>query len=229
MTNSQLCKRLIDITLASTILVLTLPITVAAAVLCLILQGWPIFYISRRCVSPNKTIPVFKFRTMVRDAVSPKYRLAERFMRDGYLDIPLSCEVYTPLGRIMERMQIVELPQMLNVLFHGMSLIGNRPLPMTNVRCLQKYDGWEQRFSCPVGISGISQVVGKLNLEPEQRLALEIAYADCYRTGNVVRCDLFILLYTMRIVFLGTGIDTDEARRVLQVASGVELASGITE
>ena len=120
MTYPQICKRLIDIILASIILVLTLPVTISVAILCLVLQGWPIFYISRRCVSPDRTIPVFKFRTMVRDATSPKYRLAERYMRDGYLDIPLSCEVYTPLGRLLERMQIVELPQMLNVLFHGM-------------------------------------------------------------------------------------------------------------
>ena len=131
---------------------------------------------------PDRTIPVFKFRTMVRDATSPKYRLAERYMRDGYLDIPLSCEVYTPLGRLLERLQIVELPQMLNVLFHGMSIIGNRPLPQDNVRCLQKHDGWEQRFDCPAGISGISQIVGKLNLRPEERLSLRSRMPSATRT-----------------------------------------------
>jgi lipopolysaccharide/colanic/teichoic acid biosynthesis glycosyltransferase len=229
MTYAQLCKRLIDIILASIILVFTLPLTLTAAILCLILQGWPIFYISRRCVAPDRTIPIFKFRTMVRDATSPKYRLAERYMRDGYLDIPLSCEVYTPLGRLLERLQIVELPQMLNVLFHGMSIIGNRPLPQNNVRCLQKHEGWEQRFDCPAGISGISQIVGKLNLRPEERLSLEIAYAECYQNGNVVLCDLMILLFTLRIVFLGTGVDIDDARRLLRQGATAELVTDATE
>lgn len=229
MTYPQICKRLIDITLASIILVLTLPLTVSVAILCLILQGWPIFYISRRCVSPDRTIPVLKFRTMVRDATSPKYRLAERYMRDGYLDIPVSCEVYTPLGRVLERMQIVELPQLLNVLFHGMSLIGNRPLPQGNVQRLQKHDGWQQRFGCPAGISGISQIVGKLNLQPKERLSLEIAYSECYRSGNVVLCDLLILIYTVRTVFLGVGLQLDEARRLVGQGSHGELITGVWE
>jgi lipopolysaccharide/colanic/teichoic acid biosynthesis glycosyltransferase len=229
MTYPQICKRLIDITLASIILVLTLPVTLTVAILCLILQGRPIFYISRRCVSPDRTIPVFKFRTMVRDATSPKYRLAERFMRDGYLDIPLSCEVYTPLGRLLERLQVVELPQLLNVLFHGMSLIGNRPLPQSNVQRLRKHDGWQQRFDCPAGISGISQIVGKLNLQPKERLSLEIAYSECYQTGNVVLCDLLILIYTIRAVFLGMSLQLDEARRLVGQGSQGELITGVWE
>jgi lipopolysaccharide/colanic/teichoic acid biosynthesis glycosyltransferase len=229
MTYPQICKRLIDIILASIILVLTLPVTISVAILCLVLQGWPIFYISRRCVSPDRMIPVFKFRTMVRDATSPKYRLAERYMRDGYLDIPLSCEVYTPLGRLLERMQIVELPQMLNVLFHGMSLIGNRPLPQGNVRRLQKHDGWQQRFDCPAGISGISQIVGKLNLQPKERLSLEIAYSECYQSGNVVSCDLMILIYTIRSVFLGASLQLDEARRLVGQGGPAELITRVSE
>jgi lipopolysaccharide/colanic/teichoic acid biosynthesis glycosyltransferase len=134
-------KRAIDVSLASSILVLGSPVYLVTALLVLVLEGWPVFYISQRYMSPARAIPVYKFRTMVRDAAAPKFRLNERFMRRGYLDIPASCEVYTPIGRFLERTQIVELPQMLNVLLDGMSLIGNRPMPADNVRLLQQFEG----------------------------------------------------------------------------------------
>jgi len=215
MTSSQAAKRTIDIVLASSILVLTLPLHVIAILLLLIFEGHPLFYISRRMVGVNRSLPILKYRTMVRDAKSPKYRLNERFMRDGYLDIPRTCEVYTPIGRWLERTQLVEVPQMFHVLFHGMSLIGNRPLPEKNVRLLKKYDGWEGRFDSPAGISGIAQVVGKLRLQPQERLALECAYSQMFQRGNVVRCDFLILFYTAKFILTSEGLSRDEAFRLV--------------
>ncbi len=133
----------------------------------------------------NRQIRVLKFRTMVRDATSARHRLNERFMRDGFLDIPVNCEVYTPVGRFLERLQIVELPQLANVLFHGLSLVGNRPLPKANVDLLTQFPGWERRFDSPAGITGIAQIVGKLNLVPAQRLHLESHTAACTRKATL--------------------------------------------
>src|SRR5947209_18436446 len=154
--NARRCKRIIDLVLATFIILAASPLLLATALAILILEGWPVLYISRRYVSPTRRVPIIKFRTMVRDANAPRYRLAERFMRNGYLDIPRTCEVYTPIGRFLERTQIVELPQMFNVLFHGMSLIGNRPLPEANVKLLRRFEGWEKRFESPAGITGIA-------------------------------------------------------------------------
>jgi lipopolysaccharide/colanic/teichoic acid biosynthesis glycosyltransferase len=116
---AHITKRFLDILIASTVILATLPLMLVTALAILFREGRPIFYISRRHVTLARTIPVIKFRSMVRDANSPKYRLVERFMRDGYLDVPRDCEVYTPTGRILERLQIVELPQMFNVIWHG--------------------------------------------------------------------------------------------------------------
>ncbi len=212
---SQRLKRGIDIVLAIVILILTLPVLVLVPLLILILEGRPVFYVSRRCVTRDRQIPILKFRTMVRDAKSPKYRLNERFMKDGFLDIPRNCDVYTPIGRILERLQIVELPQMLNVLFHGMSLIGNRPLPPENVKLLKKYPNWGARFDSPAGITGIAQVTGKLQLVPEQRLALESAYSEAYQHGNIVRCDLLILLYTARFILTSLSPSPERAAEIV--------------
>jgi len=216
----RLVKRIIDVTLATLALIILSPVLAAAALLVLILEGRPVFYISRRQVSADRTIRVFKFRSMVRDARSPHYRLSERFMKDGFLDIPLSCEVYTPIGRFLEKSQIVELPQLFNVLLDGMSLIGNRPLPAANVELLlQRYPDAIRRFDAPAGISGVAQIVGKMNLQPVQRLALESAYADLYQRGNIVRCDLLVLYYTIRVILQGSGLTLEEARWVLDAPS----------
>jgi len=83
LTPSHRIKRLVDVTLSVLILAAALPVLALVALLILVLEGRPVIYVSRRRVSVDRTIPVYKFRTMVRDATSRKYRLKERFMRDG--------------------------------------------------------------------------------------------------------------------------------------------------
>jgi lipopolysaccharide/colanic/teichoic acid biosynthesis glycosyltransferase len=182
----------------------------------LVLEGRPVFYISKRHITVEKEVPIAKFRTMVRDAKSEKFNLTGRFMQDGYLDIPVSCEVYTGIGRLLEKSQLVEIMQLLNVIFHGMSLIGNRPLPKDNVHLLQKLPGWEERFASPAGMTGISQVVGKFNLKPVDRLELEKLYSKVYREGNVLKCDVQIVFFTLRLILTGKTIPIEYAYKLLQ-------------
>jgi lipopolysaccharide/colanic/teichoic acid biosynthesis glycosyltransferase len=214
----QIIKRAIDIVASSLILVALSRVLVLVALSILITEGWPIFYNSRRFIAPDKSIIVYKFRTMVRDAASARYRLDERFMRDGYLDIPLSCEVFSPIGRLIERSQLVEVPQLLNVISGQMSLIGNRPLPYVNLQLLKAHERWAERFESPAGISGIAQVVGKLNLEPAQRLALEVAYSETYRNGNILKCDLIIARYTLRIIAVSKAMPLAKAYQLFTSA-----------
>lgn len=153
---------------------------------------------------------------MHHDAKSSKYNLNERFMRDGYLDIPIDCEVYTGIGKFLERSQIVEILQLYNVIFHGMSLIGNRPLPEENLQLLSVFPGWEMRFSSPAGMTGITQIVGKQNLKPAHRLELEILYSKVYLTGNILLCDLIIIWNTIRMILIGKSISRNQAIGILK-------------
>ena len=237
MTYHQTAKRALDIIAAAGLLIVISPLLVLVALLILLFEGRPILYRSVRYVSPTRGVNVVKFRTMIRDATNPRHRLYERFMRDGYLDIPLSCEVFTPIGRILERLQIVELPQVFNIIFSGMTFVGNRPLPRVNLQLLSKFPAWEKRFASPSGITGISQIVGKYSLQPHERLALEVAYSDVYRSGNVLKCDAFIALATLKFILLGKGTTRDDAWRILlsachepaslSAAAGEELRADI--
>jgi lipopolysaccharide/colanic/teichoic acid biosynthesis glycosyltransferase len=215
---SNFAKRLTDVLVA--VFLLLSPILLVIPLLIFIIEGYPFFYVSKRYISLSNCVSVLKFRTMVRDATSPKYQLRERFMRSGYLDIPLSCEVYTPLGRILERTQLVEILQLFNILLHGMSLIGNRPLPLDNIKLLQQFEGWEHRFDSPAGLTGITQVVGKLNQTPEQRLELECMYSKLYKTdgANIFWCDLCIAYYTVRMLITGKTLPITEAHKLIQSA-----------
>jgi lipopolysaccharide/colanic/teichoic acid biosynthesis glycosyltransferase len=219
---SNMAKMITDILVAVVLLTLLSPLLVVISILIFILEGYPVFYISKRYIALDHCVPVLKFRTMAKDATSPKYRLRERFMRDGYLDIPLSCEVYTPLGRVLERTQLVEILQLFNILLHRMSLIGNRPLPLDNINLLKQFPGWERRFNSPAGLTGISQVVGKLNQSPQQRLELECLYSDLYRikNANIYLCDLYIAYYTVRLLLFGKALPIDDAKRLIEAASG---------
>jgi lipopolysaccharide/colanic/teichoic acid biosynthesis glycosyltransferase len=215
---NRLLKRLLDLLIAAPLLLLLAPVFLCTIALLWLTEGLPIFYISTRYVGLNRPVRVIKFRTMVRDAGSPKYRLNERFMRDGYLDVPLTCEVYTPFGRILERFQIVELPQLLNVLIDGMSIVGNRPLPKENLDLLARHNpDWAKRFESPGGITGISQIVGKLNLAPVERLRLELLYSKVYQEGNILKCDFLILWHTTAGVLLrNVGVSLRRAEALLE-------------
>ena len=216
MTLFQVSKRVVDFILSGLLLIVLAPLLLLTALVLLITEKRPLFYNSRRYVSEDKPITLYKFRTMYRDAKSDKYRLTERFMRGGYLDIPLTCEVFTPIGRLIERTQLVEVPQLLNVLAGQMSLIGNRPLPHDNIQLLKNLEGWKKRFDSPAGISGIAQIVGKLSLKPRERLALEAVYSEVYQKGNILKCDCMILLYTLRVIALGKAMPLTRAHGLLR-------------
>ena len=184
------------------------------------MQGFPIFYISKRVIGINKVITIIKFRTMVKDAKSEKYQLEKKYMKDGYLDIPLDSEVFTPLGKFLEKTQFVELPQIINIFFGSISFIGNRPLPEHNVRLLkQNYpEKWKQRFNSPCGLTGISQVVGKLKLTSEKRLELESLYSKVYQEGNILKADLYIFFSTVILLLLHESVayrSYDSAKNIL--------------
>lgn len=111
----------------------------------------------------------------------------------------------TPVGRIMRRLSLDELPQLFNVLAGDMSLVGPRPLPAEDLGSdgmSRTYSEWaEQRSLVRPGITGLWQVRGRSELTFAQMVELDLEYVRNWS----LRLDLSILLETPRAVFSGTG------------------------
>ena len=218
--NYKIIKKFEDILFSSIIILIFSPILLLCLIISLIIQGWPIFYVSKRMVGLNKEIKIYKFRTMVKDAKDAKYGLEEKYMKNGYLDIPLESEVYTKFGRILEKTQLVEVPQMFSVLFGSLSIVGNRPLPKKNIELLKSNhpDLWKDRFKSPAGITGVSQIVGKFALTSLERLELECLYSKVYMEGNILKADAYIFFSTIILLLLHDSVayrSFDSAKNVL--------------
>lgn len=213
-------KRVEDVIFSLSVLLIFLPVLIVISFISLLIQGWPIFYISQRMTTEKKEIHMIKFRTMVKDAKSKKYELEKKYMVKGYLDIPLESEVYTPIGRFLEKTQLVEVPQVIHVLLGKISFIGNRPLPRENIELLKRNfpDTWNKRFGAPAGMTGITQVIGKFQLSPEKRLEMESLYSKVYQEGNVLKADAYIFFSTIILLLLRDAVayrSYESAKKVL--------------
>jgi lipopolysaccharide/colanic/teichoic acid biosynthesis glycosyltransferase len=210
-------KLCFDSLLVSCLFFVSIPIYILVSIILFSLEGNPILYKSKRLITKTKEINVYKFRTMILNASSEEYDLKGKFMKDGFLNIPLSHKVYTPLGRILEKYQLVELPQLINIIRNGMSIVGNRPLPKDNIEQFKNSNlDYEKRFYSPAGVTGISQIVNKHKLTAIQRLELETMYSEVYLRGKVLSLDIKILFYTISYVILSKELSYNYATSLLR-------------
>lgn len=183
-------KRLIDIFGASTVLLITAPVIVLVAIGIRVTMGRPVLFRQQRPGLGDKIFTVFKFRTMDNSRDQEGRLLPEE-------------KRMIPLGRLLRRTSIDELPQLLNVLRGEMSLVGPRPLWP---RYLHYYTERERlRHSVNPGITGWAQVNGRNNLSWNQRLELDVWYVE----HQSLLLDLRILFLTFIRVLQCRDIDPD--------------------
>ncbi|MGL6289223.1 MAG: TIGR03013 family XrtA/PEP-CTERM system glycosyltransferase, partial [Silanimonas sp.] len=190
-------KRVFDIVSSSVLLLLSLPVMVATALLIKLESGLsgPIFYLQERVGEGGETFRVIKFRSMRTDAE-----------RDGVARWATSNDDrVTRVGRVIRKLRIDELPQVLNVLRGEMSFVGPRPERPTFVEQLEReipYYGL--RHAVKPGITGWAQLryaYGASVKDAEEKLKYDLYYVK----NQSLMFDLLVLLQTVEVVLFGKG------------------------
>lgn len=192
-------KRAFDLVVVSLAAIVWVPVVLLAALTVLIFSGRPVCYRSKRWVRAGSAVEMLKLRVMVPDAD----RTPDHAAGDRFLNTVAGSALYTPVGRVLDRLGLNEIPQCLHVLRGEMSIVGPRPLT-NNVRgaLIEEFGDIDARWSVsPAGLTGLPQLVGRSALTDLQRLELEYAYSQMVTRGYRLRTDFTILLYTVLITF----------------------------
>jgi len=206
--------RLFDILVSLIIILFVTILTFPIVLIKLISDGFPLFYISKRVGLLGHEIVVYKFRTMINDSKKIESYIKNIANDEIYQRIPITAEIYTGIGRWFERLQLVELPQLYNVLRGNMSLVGNRPLPKhVNLQLMEKFGEKmiNDRMSVLPGMTGVAQIIGKYGLSDQERIGFEVDYAKFRirsRQTPSLYLNFLILIETFFLILTGKSTNT---------------------
>jgi len=185
----RLTKRILDIVIAGLSLAVLWPLLAAIAVAIRLGSRGPAIFRQERAGKDGRPFTLYKFRTMRLDA-------------DPFGPSPKSGEDprLTRLGRFLREHSLDELPQLVNVILGDMSLVGPRPLYMSQVA--EWNERQRKRLEVKPGLTGLAQVSGRGELTREEKLELDVSYVE----HASLWLDVRILLATAARVCGGGGI-----------------------
>jgi len=188
-------KRLLDILASSIILILNLPVCLIASAAIKIDSKGPVFFKQKRCGMNGQVFNIIKFRSMKHDA--EKYT--------GPVWSQKNDPRITRVGRVIRKMRIDEIPQMINVLKGEMSLVGPRPeRPFFVEKLTEEIPYYTRRFKVRPGITGWAQVKHKYD-ETIEDVKIKLRYDLFYIENMSLRMDFKILFRTIFVVLFGKG------------------------
>jgi lipopolysaccharide/colanic/teichoic acid biosynthesis glycosyltransferase len=192
-------KRTFDLVVALVGMLLSLPLFGLIALTIRLTSSGPVLFKQERITSGGRTFIMYKFRTMVRDADALKEQLRERSVV-AWPDFRLVDDPrVTPLGRVLRKTSLDELPQLFNVLRGQMTLVGPRPTSFA----ADTYTLWQTgRLDFRPGLSGPWQVDGRDSMDFVDRCRLEIAFF----ARPSLRRELWLLVRTVGTVVRRTGV-----------------------
>jgi len=179
-------KRLFDIIGGGIGLLIVSPIFLMSVLLIEVFMPGPVFFMQRRVGRNGKEFNILKFRSMKVDKEAEE---KHDFSKDE--------ERMTAFGKLMRRLKIDELPQLINVLKGDMSLVGPRPTVKEQTDLYTDYQ--RRRLNMRPGMTGLAQVNGNTALTWDERIEFDVEYVDNY----TLLLDAKILIKTIAVVICG--------------------------
>lgn len=181
-------KRVMDILISGIGILLTSPFFLIIAIAIKAYDKGPVLYKQERLTRGGRIFQIYKFRSMIVDAEKDGARLAGK--EDDRI---------TPVGRILRRFRLDELPQLFNILKGDMAVVGPRPeRPELAGEISKDIPEFSYRLKVKAGLTGFAQVVGKYNTSPYDKLEMDLMYISKYS----IRLDLKIMMMTPKMLFI---------------------------
>ena len=180
-------KRLLDIILSITMLIVFLPILVIIAIIIMLTMGHPIVFTQKRSGLNDVSFKLYKFRTMSNN-------------RDKNIDVLSDIKRLTKVGAFLRRTSLDELPSLWNVLIGDMSLVGPRPLLIEYIDYYTKEEA--KRNQLKPGITGWAQINGRNKISWKKKFELDTWYIE----NQSILLDIKILFVTLWKVLKWEGI-----------------------
>ena len=182
-------KRCFDILLSFLALVLLSPLLLVTAAAIKLYDGGPVFYRQTRLTKDGKTFSIIKFRSMRVDAEKDGVARLSTGDRD---------ERITPIGRVIRKVRLDELPQLLCILRGDMSICGPRPeRPEIAEQIEKELPEFRLRLQVKAGLTGYAQVYGKYNTTPYDKLLMDLMYI----ANPTFLEDIRIIFATVKVLF----------------------------
>lgn len=194
-----LVKRAIDVVLSGAGLLLLSPLFLVLAVAVRLDSPGPVFFRQLRMGLHGRQFHMVKFRSMVRDAPQLREQMAAQNERDGVAFKVRNDMRITPVGRFLRKYHLDELPQLWNVLLGEMSIVGPRPLPISEA---QGTEWWQRRrHSMPPGLTCLWQLADDPKMPFMEWMELDMKYIDNWS----VWLDIKLMFRTVGTVMRGSG------------------------
>lgn len=177
-------KRLMDLTLAFVMTLVSSPIWIVSAISIKMYDHGSILFKQKRATLNGRIFDVYKFRTM-------KENVENR-------SVTKDDDRITPPGKILRKIRMDELPQLLNIIKGDMSFVGPRPEMLENVSAYtDELPEFKYRLRVKAGLTGYAQIAGKYNTSPKDKLMMDLLYIEKYSVWKDIQ-----LLFQTAIIFL---------------------------
>jgi exopolysaccharide biosynthesis polyprenyl glycosylphosphotransferase len=196
-------KRALDFSLSLLLLIAVAPVLLLSAILIKLTSPGPVFFVQKRIGLNKRIFSIYKFRTMVSNAEERLKEIEHLNEVSGPVFKIKNDPRLTPVGKLLRKTSIDELPQLFNVLNGDMSLVGPRPLQVRDYELLTENGiDWQRcRFSVRPGITCLWQVSGRSSLPFHKWMELDLEYVRNWSLW----LDLRILARTIPAVLRGSG------------------------